>query len=93
MATYVAGNAAVSDRRAAGFLWATLSVLIFSGWFVITRFSVTRERLLDPLCARLFAELCTHLPAGLPAQWRATDLCASLPGSSVILRWRELRHS
>ena len=43
MATYVAGNAAVSDRRAAGFLWATLSVLIFSGWFVITRFSVTRE--------------------------------------------------
>ncbi len=27
----------------AGFAWAALSVMIFSGWFVVTRFSVTRE--------------------------------------------------
>jgi drug/metabolite transporter (DMT)-like permease len=26
-----------------GFCWAGLSVLIFAGWFVVTRFSVTRE--------------------------------------------------
>ncbi|WID95869.1 DMT family transporter [Bosea vestrisii] len=26
----------------AGFLWATLTVAIFAGWFVVTRFSVTR---------------------------------------------------
>lgn len=26
-----------------GFAWAALSVAIFSGWFVVTRFSVTRE--------------------------------------------------
>lgn len=29
--------------RAAGIAWAALTVSIFSGWFVITRFSVTRE--------------------------------------------------
>jgi drug/metabolite transporter (DMT)-like permease len=29
--------------RLAGFFWAALTVLIFSGWFVVTRFSVSRE--------------------------------------------------
>lgn len=29
--------------RLEGLLWAALSVAIFSGWFVVTRFSVTRE--------------------------------------------------
>lgn len=29
--------------RALGLVWAALTVSIFSGWFVITRFSVTRE--------------------------------------------------
>lgn len=32
-----------SRRRFAGVLWAALEVLIFPVWFVITRFSVTRE--------------------------------------------------
>lgn len=31
-----------SRKRLAGFLWATLTVSIFAGWFVVTRFSVTR---------------------------------------------------
>jgi hypothetical protein len=44
IATFEADSVAVPDkRRAAGFLWATLALLIFSGWFVITRFSITRE--------------------------------------------------
>ena len=44
IATFGTDSTAVPDRRrAAGFLWATLALLIFSGWFVITRFSVTRE--------------------------------------------------
>ncbi|TAJ27957.1 DMT family transporter [Bosea sp. (in: a-proteobacteria)] len=30
-------------RRLSGLAWASLSVLIFSGWFVVTRFSVTRD--------------------------------------------------
>lgn len=29
--------------RLLGFVWAGISVAIFSGWFVVTRFSVTRE--------------------------------------------------
>jgi drug/metabolite transporter (DMT)-like permease len=74
MATYVAGNAAVSDRRAAGFLWATLSVLIFSGWFVITRFSLTRElEIWDIVALRfgggalVFAPMILRRGARLPA--------------------------
>jgi len=31
-----------SRKLLAGFLWATLTVAIFAGWFVVTRFSVTR---------------------------------------------------
>lgn len=31
-----------SRRRLIGFLWAVLTVSIFAGWFVVTRFSVTR---------------------------------------------------
>lgn len=34
---------ASSRKRFAGLLWAALAVSVFSGWFVITRFSVTRE--------------------------------------------------
>lgn len=30
-------------KRVWGLVWAGLSVLIFSGWFVVTRFSVTRD--------------------------------------------------
>ncbi|WGF87838.1 DMT family transporter [Marinivivus vitaminiproducens] len=32
-----------SRKRLAGLFWASLAVSIFAGWFVITRFSVTRE--------------------------------------------------
>lgn len=32
-----------SRVRLAGFVWAALTVMIFSGWFVVTRFGVTRE--------------------------------------------------
>jgi drug/metabolite transporter (DMT)-like permease len=33
----------LSPSLVAGLAWAALSVAIFSGWFVVTRFSVTRE--------------------------------------------------
>lgn len=36
-----------------GFIWATFSLVIFSGWFVITRFSVTHElRIWDIMALR-----------------------------------------
>ncbi len=40
--------------RAAGIAWAVLTVSIFSGWFVITRFSVTRELRLWDITALRF---------------------------------------
>lgn len=43
VSTATADALAGPRRRFAGILWAALAVLIFSGWFVITRFSVTRE--------------------------------------------------
>lgn len=53
------GPAPVSQTRRVsrgvlrGFCWAGLSVLIFAGWFVVTRFSVTRElRLWDVAALR-----------------------------------------
>ena len=93
MATYVAGNAAVSDRRAAGFLWATLSVLIFSGWFVITRFSVTRElEIWDIMALRfggsalVFAPMILRRGARLPAAaWREGLLFCFLWGLPFVL--------
>ncbi|MEH2483883.1 drug/metabolite transporter (DMT)-like permease [Nitrobacteraceae bacterium AZCC 2146] len=43
----------VTSRRLAGFAWAALSVGIFSGWFVVTRFSVTHElRIWDVMALR-----------------------------------------
>ncbi len=32
-----------TPRQLEGFAWAALTIMIFSGWFVVTRFSVTRE--------------------------------------------------
>jgi drug/metabolite transporter (DMT)-like permease len=37
-----ADGARSSRKRLIGFLWAVLTVSIFAGWFVVTRFSVTR---------------------------------------------------
>jgi drug/metabolite transporter (DMT)-like permease len=93
MTTYVAGNAAVSDGRAAGFLWATLSVLIFSGWFVITRFSVTRElEIWDIMALRfgggalVFAPFILRRRARLPvAAWREGLLLCFLWGLPFVL--------
>ena len=79
VAAFVADSAAVSDRRrAAGFVWATLSLMVFSGWFVITRFSVTRElQIWDIMSLRfrvgalVFAPTILRPGARLPAAaWR-----------------------
>jgi drug/metabolite transporter (DMT)-like permease len=43
----------LSRKAVAGLAWAALSVLIFSGWFVVTRFSITRElRVWDVMALR-----------------------------------------
>lgn len=38
----MAAKAALMPARTRGLLWAALTVAIFSGWFVVTRFGVTR---------------------------------------------------
>jgi len=41
--SWTPGRLPFSRRQLAGLAWAALTVAIFSGWFVVTRFSVTRE--------------------------------------------------
>jgi len=94
IAAFMADSAAVSDRRpAAGYLWATLSLMIFSGWFVITRFSVTRElQIWDIMALRFGVGALVLAPtilrpgARLPASaWREGLLLCLLWGVPFVL--------
>jgi hypothetical protein len=81
----------------AGFGWAALSVAIFSGWFVVTRFGVTRELRIWDIAALRFgigaillapAVLCRRQSLSLAA-WRKGLLFSLLWGlpSSFLWRW------
>lgn len=79
MMVAAATSLASPRRRIAGILWAALAVSIFSGWFVVTRFSVTRE---------LRSWNITALRFGIGAVLLAPVLsrrCADLSGAA----WRE----
>src|SRR5258708_10752025 len=77
----------------AGFAWAILSVTIFSGWFVVTRFSVTRElRIWDITALRfgigavLLAPAVLRRGSRLPiAAWREGLLFSLLWGAPFVL--------
>src|SRR5258707_1653132 len=77
----------------AGFAWAILSVMIFSGWFVVTRFSVTRElRIWDITALRfdigavLLAPAVLRRGSQLPiAAWREGLLFSLLCGAPFVL--------
>lgn len=77
----------------AGVLWAALTVTIFAGWFVVTRFSVTRElRLWDVTALRfgigalILAPWLLRRGHRLPAaQWREGLLYACLWGLPFVL--------
>lgn len=81
-----------SRRRLSGFLWAALSVGIFSGWFVVTRFSVTHElRIWDIMTLRFGIGAILLLPfllggkKALPAgAWREGILFAILWGAPFV---------
>jgi hypothetical protein len=94
IATFEADSVAVPDkRRAAGFLWATLALLIFSGWFVITRFSVTRElQIWDIMALRFGVGALLLAPTILrpgaclsAAVWRKGPLLCLLWGAPFVL--------
>lgn len=76
-----------------GFLWAGLSVMIFSGWFVVTRLSVTRElRLWDITALRFGIGTLVLFPALVigrrnisSKEWREGLLYACLWGLPFVL--------
>lgn len=67
--------------RLVGFFWAVLSVTIFAGWFVVTRFSVTRQLQIWDITALRFAIGAVVLAPVLVRRW------SSLP---VGTWWRGL---
>jgi hypothetical protein len=75
-----------------GFAWAGLAVTIFSGWFVVTRFSLTRELQIWDVAALRFgigALLLAHDPPPriMPADHRlerGSDIRASLGVPATI---------
>ena len=79
--------------RVTGYAWAGLSVIIFSGWFVATRFSVTRElRIWDITALRfgigalLLAPTIMRGSSRLPwAAWRKGFVFAMLWGVPFVL--------
>jgi drug/metabolite transporter (DMT)-like permease len=85
IATFVVDGTAASDRqRPMGFIWATCSLVIFSGWFVVRRFSVTHElRIWDIMALRfgigalIFAPTILRRGARLPATawWEGLLFC------------------
>jgi drug/metabolite transporter (DMT)-like permease len=83
----------ISRPVLAGLGWAALSVTIFSGWFVVTRFSVTRElRIWDITALRfgigalLLAPVLLHPSVRLPPRaWRRGFLFALLWGAPFVL--------
>lgn len=76
-----------------GFCWAGLSVMIFAGWFVVTRFSVTRElRLWDVTALRfgigaviLFPVLLRGKKRLSAREWREGLVYACLWGLPFVL--------
>lgn len=87
------GTRSPSMTRLAGFGWAGLSVVIFSGWFVVTRFSVTRELgVWDITALRFGIGACVLAPAllrrgaSLPAAaWRDGFVFMVLWGLPFVL--------
>ena len=83
----------LSRSMMAGFAWAAVSVSIFSGWFVVTRFSVTRElRVWDITALRFGIGAILLAPVVLRtghrlsiAAWREGFLFALLWGLPFVL--------
>ena len=84
---------APARRRLAGLGLAVLSVVIFAGWFVVTRFSVTRELTIWDITALRFGIGALLLGPGLlrrgarlpPGAWRLGLLFALLWGPPFVL--------
>ncbi|WP_051511648.1 DMT family transporter [Skermanella stibiiresistens] len=87
------GRRLASRTRLIGYCWAALTVSIFAGWFVVTRFSVTRELTIWDITALRFGIGAVLLaPTVLrrgqrlpPAAWRDGFLFMLLWGVPFVL--------
>jgi drug/metabolite transporter (DMT)-like permease len=70
-----------------GFGWAALSVTIFSGWFVVTRFSVTRELRIWDITALRFGIGAILLAPAVLRRGQRLPLAAWLEGLLFMLLW------
>ena len=70
-----------------GFLWAAISVVIFAGWFVVTRFTVTHELRIWDVVALRFGVGALLLSPVLLAPARRLPRGALLPGLLLALLW------
>lgn len=71
----------------AGFTWAALSVAIFSGWFVVTRFSVTRELSIWDITALRFGIGAILLAPAVLRTGQRLPLAAWCEGMLFMLLW------
>ncbi|WP_299719911.1 DMT family transporter [Tardiphaga sp.] len=86
-APLAAGENSAMRQRLAGFAWAALAVGIFSGWFVVTRFSVTHElRIWDIIALRFGIGGVLLLPVLLGSR-RQLPAKAWLEGMLFALLW------
>jgi drug/metabolite transporter (DMT)-like permease len=81
------GRLRLSGSVVVGFAWAALTVTIFSGWFVVTRFSVTRElQIWDIIALRFGIGAVLLMPAVLRPRARL-PLRSWLDGLLFALLW------
>lgn len=81
------GTPPVSASMAAGFAWAASAVLIFSGWFVVTRFSVTHELRVWDITALRFGIGCLLLSPVLLGSRSRLPARRWLAGLPLALLW------
>lgn len=77
----------ISRAQQMGFVWAGLTVAIFSGWFVVTRFSVTRELRIWDIAALRFGIGCVLLAPTLLRRRSRLPIGAWANGLVFALLW------
>jgi len=73
--------------RLAGFAWAALTVMIFSGWFVVTRFGVTRELRIWDIAALRFGIGAVLLAPAVVRRGSRLSIAAWREGLIFALLW------
>lgn len=81
------GLSTAGRQRLAGLAWAAVTVCIFSGWFVVTRFSVTRELRVWDVTALRFGIGALLLAPAILLHGRRLSRSAWLKGLAFACLW------